>query len=69
MSDDRPWWNVHRWPRWLRRLFVCTFPISGLLWCAGYVIGWTLFYCFAVPLAIFNTLVGDYWNDEPRANT
>jgi hypothetical protein len=66
MSDDRPWWNVHRWPRWLRRTFVCTFPISGPLYLVAYVLGVTLFYCAIVPIAIFNTLVGDYWDDPPE---
>ena len=64
--NDRPWWNVLRWPRWLRRVFVCTFPISGPLYAVAYVLGVALFFCAIVPIAIFNTLVGDYWDDPPE---
>lgn len=63
--DYRPWYNVATWPRWLRRVFVCTFPISGPLWLVCYAIGWTLFCLALVPIALFNTMVGDYWDDPP----
>jgi hypothetical protein len=63
--DHRPWWNVYKWPRWLRRVFVCTFPISGPLWVVCYVLGGVVFWMIAIPIAIFNTLVGYYWDDPP----
>ena len=64
--DDRHWWNVHKWPRWLRRIFVCTFPISGPLYAICWIVGGTMFYVAIVPIAIFNTMVGDYWDDPPQ---
>lgn len=65
---DRPWWGVSVWPRWLRRIFICTFPVSGPLWLTCVIVGGFIFYCGVVPIAIFNTLVGNYWDDPPVCN-
>lgn len=63
--SEYSWYNVRRWPRWLRRIFILTIPVSGPLYIVCYLVGWVMFFLLLFPIAFFNTYFWEYWDDPP----
>ena len=67
--DPFDYFEIKTWPTFWRRVFICTFPVSLILWVASIFL--LVFVCpLIIGVGLLFFLFSEYWcNDDPPSDT